>query len=370
MATAKPNPQQIAQQAAAATKAKNAAIQAPMRTTPPPNMAALQKIAPSVAGDLAKEQQAKLQAEKQALAARPQATPLPPPTPPRPIPPTPPRPIPSAPQDVFDAYGKLLNPGGRMVGYDEGVYNADGTPLNPLVTPPRPPMGMGQPIAGLNGMTAPVSGLGDLVSGLGTAFNPAFAQPYVQGLGAMAAQRLGAMAAQGLGAMAARPAPKSNPMTGLGAFSANPNIAAANPFATLGVTAGAQQAQQNIQPPYNPSMDTFQGNQQAPASFGQSVGQLFQGLGGQAQTQQSPYSQQQASNLMQNTGQVGQNAYGSFVGQQKPQQQQMQQPQPQQTAQTAQNSVAPPMQAGFNFFNQDQGQGNTGGGTMGGGGLF
>jgi hypothetical protein len=153
-----------------------------------------------------------------------------------------------------------------------------------------------------------------------------------------------------------------NPMTGLGAFSANPSIAAVNPFAGLGLTAGAQQAQQaqqNIQRPYSPGLDDFKGS--GPQTMGQ---QLF-GMGqtmGQPQTQQSPYAQQQKSNLMQNVGQAGQGVYGSFVGQQ-------QQPQQQQNpTQTTQGSVAPPMQAGFNFFNQgptqNQGQGNTGGGLF------
>jgi len=205
---------------------------------------------------------------------------------------------------------------------------------------------------------------------------PGFAQPYMQGLGAAAASRTGGMFQQPKGA-----APRSNPMTGLGAFSANPNIAAANPFAGLGVTAGAQQARQNVQPPYNPTGDTFQGTQQPLSSFGQSVGQLFGSLG-QPQTQQSPYSQQQSanlmqqpqnSNLMQNVGQVGQGAYGTFVGQQSPQPAMQQQGPQQQNNQSTQGSVAPPMQAGFNFFDQgptqSQGQNNTGGGTTG-GGLF
>ena len=194
---------------------------------------------------------------------------------------------------------------------------------------------------------------------------PNFAPPYMQGLGAMTTQT--------------RAAPRNNPMTGLGAFSANPNIAAANPFAGLGVTAGAQQARQNVQPPYNPTMgDDFIGSQRPAANFGQTVGvgQLF-GMGqtmmGQPQTQQSPYAQQQSANMMQNAGQVGQGVYGSFVGQnqQQPVMQQTRLPQQQQNpTQATQGPVAPPMQAGFNFFDQSQAQNNTGGGNTGGGGLF
>ena len=237
-----------------------------------------------------------------------------------------------------------------------------------------------------------VQGLQQIPSPNAMQGQPNFAQPYVQGLGAMAASRA---------------APRSNPMTGLGAFSANPSIAAANPFAGLGVTAGAQQARQNVQPPYNPGLDDsrmgdnfgrqppynptmsddFIGSQRPAANFGQTVGQLF-GMGqtlGQPQTQQSPYAQQQSSNLMQqpqnpnlmqNAGQVGQGVYGSFVGQQQQPQPVTQQPgqqQQQNPAQTMQGTVAPPMQAGFNFFDQgptqSQGQNNTGGGTTG-GGLF
>jgi hypothetical protein len=219
---------------------------------------------------------------------------------------------------------------------------------------------------------------------------PDFAQPYMQGLGAAAASRTGGMFQQ-----PKRATPRSNPMTGLGAFSANPSIAAANPFAGLGVTAGAQQAQQTVQPPYNPGLDDSRmgdnfGRQ--PSGFGQPMGQLF-GIGqamGQPQTQQSPYAQQQASNLMQqqqyslgqpqnfnpmqNAGQVGQGVYGSFVGQRQQPQPAMQQQTPQQQqnpAQAMQGSVAPPMQAGYNFFNQGQDQGGAGGGgATGGGGLF
>jgi hypothetical protein len=217
---------------------------------------------------------------------------------------------------------------------------------------------------------------------------PDFAQPYMQGLGA-AASRTGGMFQQ-----PKRATPRSNPMTGLGAFSANPSIAAANPFAGLGVTAGAQRAQQTVQPPYDPGLDDSRmgdnfGRQ--PSGFGQPMGQLF-GIGqamGQPQTQQSPYAQQQASNLMQqqqyslgqpqnfnpmqNAGQVGQGVYGSFVGQRQQPQPAMQQQTPQQQqnpAQAMQGSVAPPMQAGFNFFDQSQAQNNTGGGNTGGGGLF
>jgi hypothetical protein len=207
---------------------------------------------------------------------------------------------------------------------------------------------------------------------------PGFAQPYMQGLGAAAAQGLGAAAASRTGGMFQQPkgaAPRSNPMTGLGAFSANPSIAAANPFAGLGVTAGAQQARQTVQPPYNPQMDDFKGSGSPSVPFGQAIGQMFGALGqpmmGQPQTQQSPYAQQQGSNLLQNAGQVGQGVYGSFVGQQQQPQPAMQQQTPQQQqnpAQAMQGSVAPPMQAGFNFFDQgptqSQSQGNTGGGGL------
>jgi hypothetical protein len=201
---------------------------------------------------------------------------------------------------------------------------------------------------------------------------PDFAQPYMQGLGAAAA------AASRTGGMFQQPksaTPRSNPMTGLGAFSANPSIAAANPFAELGVTAGAQQVQQTVQPPYNPQMDDFKGSGSPSVPFGQAIGQMFGTLGqpmmGQPQTQQSPYAQQQSANLMQNASQVGQGVYGSFVGQQQQPQPAMQQQTPQQQqnpAQAMQGSVAPPMQAGFNFFDQgptqSQSQGDTGGGGL------
>jgi hypothetical protein len=330
-----------------------------------------------------------------------------PPMPPRPQPPMPQLPMPPL---YYDANQNPLNPGGGMIGYDEGVYNADGTPLNPLVTGPRPiepnfnnygfdpalvdylnkQKQMSTYDAGVSyqydpatqtftgaTMAGPVKKtLQEMQAQQQTQGQPpGFAQPYMQGLGAAAASRA---------------APKTNPMTGLGAFAANPNIAAANPFAGLGVTAGAQQARQNVQPPYNPGLDdsrmgdTFKGSGASNVPFGQTVGQLLGGplfgMGqtlGQPQTQQSPYAQQQSanlmqqpqnSNLMQNADQVGQGVYGSFVGQQKPQQQTMQQNNP-----AMQNSVAPPMQAGFNFFDQgptqSQGQNNTGGGTTG-GGLF
>lgn len=379
MATSKPTPQQAATAAAAAAKAKNAAIQQPVNTAPAPNMAALTKIAPSLASQLVGKIGPAISGYLGKVS--PQPTSPAPKIPPRPVPqpvvgPGPKIPSRPVPQPVVD-------PG---FGYVPGV----GQPLAPSPFPTFQPPGQ---ITGLGDLARLMGGVqlgstytGPITPNMGSTAKPqtyqdylagrnpmqhdvqltedqfnqgqlGFAQPYYQGLGATATSRA---------------APQSNPMTGLGAFSANPNIATANPFAGLGLTAGAQQAQQGVPAPYSPIADTFQGTRQPPSSFSQSVGQLF-GTLAQPQTQQSPYAAQQASNLMQNTGQqVGQGVYGSFVGQQKPQQQAMQQQAPQQqNNQAMQNPVAPPMQAGFNFFNQGQNQGNTGGGgTTGGGGLF
>jgi len=318
-------PQSVAQQLAAAKAAldaRNRAIQRPVNTAPPPNLSNLQTVAPKLAGML--------------MGNKPMAT-------------------------------------------------SPGVPYNGPITPNM--VGTAQPGFIQTGQfgSQPIPLARDGVDQYGIPYDvPNFDRSSFE---QEQAQRRAQEGLQGLGAAASRAAPKSNPMTGLGAFAANPNIAAANPFAGLGVTMGAQQVGQNAQPPYNPGLDDSRmgigsTNQQSFDNsnntmgqlFGNLGGQLFGSLGGQPQTQQSPYAPQQASNLMQNTGQFGQNVYGSFVGQQKPQQQPMQQQSMQQqnpAQSTTQISVAPPMQAGFNFFNQGQDQGNTGGGgAIGGGGLF
>jgi len=387
MATPKPNPQQVAQ-AAAALKAKNAAIQAPVNTTPAPNLKKLATIAPSVAGQLAKPAMPQPQPAPLPKQQMPQPAPLPSPVL---APPSPP--------------GYLQNPDYQKYGAQQNAIQQQLQAYMQQSPAYKQMMDTQNKMSALQGNYGPVAGLGQMsmiqqspelqkyqqqqldlnhqldayahnapmfqqmmeLQGKMKGIQDQYGSPNPQLQNYMATEAGSPSLAQFQGQpQGARPAPKTNPTTGLGAFSANPSIAAANPFAGLGITAGAQQAQQNIPPPYNPSADTFQSTQQPPASLSQGMGQLF-GTFGQPQTQQSPYSQQQSANLMQNTAQVGQNAYGSFVGQQKPQQQAMQQQGPQQQ----QNSVAPPMQAGFNFFNQGQDQGNTGGGgATGGGGLF
>ena len=438
--------QQAAQQAAAqaALDARNRAIQRPVNTAPAPNIAALTKIAPSLASQLVRPPpmnpgpvRPRNPYTLDPVRPRPPQPPIVdpmPPMPPRPQPPMPPRPVqppmpprPVQPRPIVDpmppqpqisvpmpqyaspgvAYTGPITP--NMVGFaqpglpPEELYKQYVASYDPGVDQ----YGMPYDVPSFdqfnfqrNQAQQRDQALLDQMQGV-----PGFAQPYVQGLqqipspNAMQGQpNFAPPYMQGLGAMTTRTraAPRNNPMTGLGAFSANPNIAAANPFAGLGVTVGAQQARQNVQPPYNPGLDDsrmgdffgrqppynptmsddFIGSQRPAANFGQTVGQLF-GMGqtmmGQPQTQQSPYAQQQSANMMQNAGQVGQGVYGSFVGQnqQQPVMQQTRLPQQQQNpTQATQGPVAPPMQAGFNFFDQSQAQNNTGGGNTGGGGLF